>query len=152
MFQMIVKYLEAAFSLLVPSLVTHTWKNTVTVPGLTALPADAPVLVTGDYAVEVEVAVAAGAVSVEVIVGSIDKTKIVSFVINADLAPMDIFTNAADGTGGQHFVLAANKSVAWNNTFLSTFPLPVTQNIASFWLNNASLKAGIFRAGFLMVS
>jgi hypothetical protein len=152
MFHMIVKYLEAAFGLLVPSLVTHTWKTTVSVPGLTSLPADAPVPVTGDYAVEVEVAVAAGATSVELDVGSIDKTKIVSVVINADLAPMDIFTNAADGTGGQHFVLAANKSVAWNNTFLSTFPLPVTNSITKFFLNNASLKAGIFRAAFLMNS
>jgi hypothetical protein len=128
----------------------HTWTTKVTVPGLPALPADLPTVIVGDYAVEVEVAVPAGQVSLEVDVGTIIKTKIVSLVVNADLAAMEIYTNAADGTGGQHISLSANKSVAWNNTTfdVTQFPLPITQNITKFFVNNPGVKAGIFRAAF----
>jgi hypothetical protein len=150
MFRIVLQYLMAAIGTIIPCLVTHTWTTRVAVPGLTALPADAPLAVTGDYAVEVEIPVAAGATNVEVDVGSIDHTKIASVVINADLAAMDIFTNAADGTGGQHIVLAANKSLAWNNTL--TYTNPITTNITKFFANNSGLKAGVFRAAFLMNS
>jgi hypothetical protein len=143
-------FLEAMINGVINCLVTHTWSTKVSVPGLTALPADAPLIVTGDYAVEVEIAVIAGAVNVEVDVGSIDKTKIASLVINADLQGMDIFTNAADGTGGQHIVLATNKSLAWNNTL--TYTNPITTNITKFFCNNSGVKNGTFRAAFLMNS
>jgi hypothetical protein len=132
--------------------VLHTWTTSVKVPGLNSLPADAPVLVSGDYAVEVEIAVGAGATNVEVDVGSIDKTKIQSIIINADKAPMDLYTNAADGTGGQHFVLAANKSIAWNTNLVPQYANPITQNITKFFANNASLVAGILRVGVLLNS
>lgn len=149
MFRMISHFLEACFSLAIPCLVTHTWKNTVTIPGLAALPADAPLLVTGDYAVEVEVAVNAGATNVEVDIGTIDKTKIQSIVINADLAAMDVYTNDAAGSSGQHFALAANKSVAWNSQIPNQVN-PITANITKFFANNAGVKAGVLRVGILL--
>lgn len=151
MFRAIWLFLQAMLAGIIPCLVTHTWKTSVGVPGLSTLPADAPLLITGDYAVEVEIAVVAGATNVEVYVGSIDKTKIQSVIINADLAAMDIYTNASDGTGGQHFALAANKSVAWNNQ-IPNQSNPITQNITKFFCNNAGVKNGTFRAAFLLVS
>ena len=133
-------------------LVTHVWSTSVKVPGLSTLPTDPPLTVSGDYAVEVEIAVGAGATNVEVDVGSIDKTKIQSIIINADKAAMDIYTNAADGTGGQHFALAANKSLSWNVNQLPTFTNPITQNITKFFANNAQPVAGILRVGVLLNS
>lgn len=146
--------LLGALSMALPAfgLVLHTWKTTVSVPGLSSLPADPPILVTGDYAVEVEVAVNAGATNVEVDIGSVDKTKIQSVIINADKAPMDVFTNAADGTGGQHFSLAANKSVAWNINMLPAFTNPISVNITKFFGNNTSLVQGTLRVGLLLNS
>ncbi len=149
MFRILAMYLKLVASMTIfNALVTHTWKNTVTVPGLSALPADAPLLITGDYAVEVEVAVAAGATNVEVDVGSVDRTKIQSVVINADLAAMDVYTNDAGGSTGQHFALALNKSLAWNNQM--TFTNPITSNITKFFANNAGVKAGTLRVGILL--
>ncbi len=150
MFRIAKLFVEAILAGLIPCLVSHTWSTKVAVPGLTSLPADAPLVVTGDYAVEVEVAVAAGATNVEVDIGSIDKTKIASVVLNADKAAMSIFTNAADGSGGQDIELAANKSLAWNNQ--STFTNPITANITKFFANNPGIVAGTFRAAFLMNS
>ncbi len=150
MFRMLAMYLKLVASMTIFNmLVTHTWKNTITVPGLSALPADAPLLITGDYAVEVEVAVAAGATNVEVDVGTVDKTKIQSIVINADLAPMDVYTNDAGGSTGQHFALAANKSVAWNAQIPNQIN-PITTSISKFFANNSSVKAGILRVGILL--
>lgn len=152
MFRILAMYLKLVASMTIfNTLVTHTWKNTVTVPGLTALPADAPVLVTGDYAVEVEQAVAAGATNVEIDVGTIDRTKIVSIVINADLVAMDVYTNDAGGSSGQHFALAANKSVAWNNQ-IPNQTNPITTSITKFFANNAAVKAGVLRVGILLNS
>ena len=150
MFRMLSLFMQAWLNLACNFLVTHKWTTSVAVPGLATLPADAPLLVTGDYAVEVEVAVGAGATNVEVDVGTIVYTKIQSIIINADKAPMDVYTNAADGTGGQHFVLAANKSLCWNVN--QTFTNPITTNITKFYGNNASLTAGILRIGVLLNS
>jgi len=133
--------------------VTHTFTNGVKVPGLPTLPADPPVVVTGDYAVEVEIDVPAGTVSLAVAVGTILKAKVISMVVNADKVAMDIFTNSANGAGGQHFALASNNSVAWNNTLDQTlFPNPVATDISEFFINNATAKPGIFRASFLLLS
>jgi len=139
----------AAIQLAVPCLVTHTWTTRVSVPGLSTLPADAPLAIGGDYAVEVEKTVLAGQSNIEVDIGSVDKTKIVSVVLNADTVALNIFTNAADGTGGQSFALAANKSVAWNNQIPNQVN-PITVNITKFFLNNPGIKDGTFRAAFLM--
>jgi len=132
-----------------PSLVTHTWTTKVSVPGLATLPADNPVAVTGDYAVEIEKPLNPGDTSIEVDVGTIDKTKIVSVVLNADLVAMEVYTNAADGAGGQNFSLAANKSIAWNNQIPNQVN-PITASITKFYLNNPGAKQGTFRAAFLM--
>jgi hypothetical protein len=129
---------------------THTWTTKVAVPGLPALPADAPLLITGPYGVELEINVPAGAVSQEEDISVIAHARIASIVINADLAPMDVYTNAADGTGGQHFALAANKSVAWNNQM--TFANPITADITKFFANNASLKAGVLRVAVVFAT
>lgn len=152
MFRVISMFLQAWFNLACNFLVTHTWTTSVKVPGLATLPADAPLSVTGDYAVEVEIAVNAGATSVEVDVGSIDRTKIQSIIINADKAPMDVYTNAADGTGGQHIVLAANKSICWNVNQLPQQTNPISANITKFFANNASLTNGTLRVGVLLNS
>ena len=152
MFLVLRMLFEAWVNLAFNFLVTHTWTTSVKVPGLASLPADAPLLVNGDYAVEVEIAVNAGAANVEVDVGSIDRTKIQSIIINADKAPMDVFTNAADGTGGQHIVLAANKSIAWNVNLLPQQTNPISANITKFFGNNASLVNGTLRIGVLLSS
>lgn len=148
-----VHFLGSLFQLMVnlicPCLVTHTWTTKVSVPGLSSLPADAPLSITGDYAVEVEKPVLAGQTDIEVDVGSIDHTKIQSVVINADGAAMNIFTNAVDGSGGQAIVLSANKSLAWNVQIPSQTN-PITANITKFFCNNPGIKDGTFRAGFLL--
>ena len=151
MFRIIWQFLNAMLAGLIPCLVTHTWTTKVAIPGLTALPADAPLAIPGDYAVEVEIAVGAGASNVEVDVGTIIYTKIQSIVINADLAAMDIYTNDIAGSGGQHFALAANKSVAWNNQ-LPNQVNPITASITKFYANNAGVKAGVLRVGVLLTS
>jgi len=152
MFRAISMFFQAWVNLAFNFLVTHTWTTSVKVPGLSSLPTDAPLVVSGDYAVEVEIAVGAGATNVEVDIGSVDKTKIQSIVINADKAPMDVYTNAADGTGGQHIVLAANKSIAWNVNLLPQQTNPISANITKFFGNNSSLVAGTLRVGILMSS
>jgi hypothetical protein len=133
--------------------VAHTWTTKVAVPGLPALPADLPLAITGDYAIEVDVAVGAGVTNLEVDVGTIDLTKIQSVVINADLAAMDIYTNSVDAVSpvGQHFALAANKSVAWN-TQIPNQSNPITHNISKFYCNNIGVKAGVLRVAFLLNS
>jgi hypothetical protein len=131
--------------------VSHVWTTTIKVPGLPTLPADAPLTIVGDYSAELEITVPAGSVSVEYDVGIITKTKIVSCVINADKAAMEVFTNAADGTGGQHLSLAANKSLCWNNTMDPVLQPPIiTVNITKFYLNNSSTVTATFRASFMM--
>jgi hypothetical protein len=145
------QFAAALFSLSFNFLVTHTWATKVTVPGLTALPADLPLAITGDYAVEVEQAVAAGASNVEIDVGTVLLAKIQSIIINADLAAMDVYTNDPAGSTGQHFSLIANKSLAWNNQ-IPNQTNPITVNITKFYANNAGIKAGTLRVGILLNS
>lgn len=131
--------------------VVYTFTSSVKVPGLATLPADPAVPITGDYSVEVEVDVPAGAVSQAIPISVVDFSKVIALAINADKVAMDVFTNAGNGAGGQHFALPANASLTWNNTLNQTaFPQPLTQNITEFFVNNATTKPGIFRAGFLM--
>ena len=150
MFRALKMFFAAWVNLACNFLVIHKWTTAVAVPGLATLPADAPLSVTGDYAIEVEIAVGAGATNVEVDVGTVVFSKIQSIIINADKAPMDVYTNAVDGTGGQHFALAANKSVCWNVNQLPQQTNPITANITKFYGNNSSLVAGTLRVGILL--
>jgi hypothetical protein len=142
-------WFQILMQMIAPGTVTHTWTTRVSVPGLPTLPADNPLSLTGDYSIEVEKLIAAGSSNIEIDVGTVDITKIQSVVLNADQAGMDIYTNAATGTGGQHFVLAANVSLAWNNQIPAQVN-PITQNITKFFCNNATAVNGTFRAAFLM--
>jgi hypothetical protein len=132
-----------------PGTVTHTWTTRVSVPGLPTLPADNPLSLVGDYSIEVEKLIPAGTVSMEIDVGTVDMTKIQSVVLNADQAAMDIYTNGATGTGGQHFSLVANISLAWNNQ-IPAQTNPITASITKFFCNNATAVNGTFRAAFLL--
>jgi hypothetical protein len=142
-------WFELLMQMIAPGVVQHVWVRTVSVPGLPTLPADTPLTVTGDYSIEVEKAIPAGTVSMEIDVGTIDFTKIQSMVMNADKAAMDIYTNAATGTGGQHFSLTANVSLAWNISIPAQVN-PVSVAISKFFVNNATATAGTFRAAFVL--
>jgi hypothetical protein len=142
-------WLQILMQMIAPSVVTHTWIRTVSVPALPTLPADPPLTVSGDYSIEVEKLIPAGTVSMEIDVGTIDYTKIQSMVMNADQANMDIYTNAATGTGGQHFSLSANVTLAWNIQVPAQVN-PVTVAISKFFCNNATANNGTFRAAFVM--
>ena len=142
-------WFQILMQMIAPSVVTHTWIRTVSVPALPTLPADPPLTVPGDYSIEVEKLIPAGSLNVEIDVGTVDFTKIQSMVLNADQAAMDIYTNAATGTGGQHFSLAANVSLAWNNQIPAQVN-PITSNISKFFCNNATAVNGTFRAAFIL--
>jgi hypothetical protein len=126
----------------------YTWSTTIKVPGLPSLPAETPVQVQGDFSAEYEFDVAAGTVG-NVTFSSIDKTKLVGVVIESTLAGT-LTTNAADGTGGNTFTLAAKKSVNWNNTMINTNP--ITQNVTAIYFDNtAGITAATVRVAFLSV-
>ena len=126
--------------------ILHTWTTRITVPGLSSLPADAPLQVSGNTGTEVE-AVVAPTTTVEVDIGTVDRTKIVSLVFNADKAALVCNTNTATGTSGQSITLGANLSYVWNNTL--NFSNPITTNISKFFLINSGSTAATFRAGIL---
>jgi hypothetical protein len=142
-------WFQILMQMIAPGTVTHTWTTRISVPGLPTLPADNPLGLVGDYSIEVEKLIPAGTVSMEIDVGTVDFTKIQSVVLNADQAAMDIYTNAATGTGGQHFTLAANISLAWNNQIPDQVN-PISVAISKFFCNNATANNGTFRAAFLM--
>lgn len=129
--------------------ISHVWTNTVKVPGLATLPADPPITITGDYAVDVEQAVAPGATA-EIDVGTVIAAKIQSMVIHSDQVSVTVNTNASDGSGGQTFALGAAKALGWNNSL--AFANPVSVDITKFFVTNAGAKLTTFRAGFLLVS
>jgi hypothetical protein len=127
--------------------ISHVWTNTVKVPGLATLPADAPVTIAGASAVDVEVVVGAG-LTVEVDVGTINIADVVSLVMHSDQVNVTVNTNASDGSGGQTFALGAAKALGWNNAL--SFANPVTIDIDKFFITNAGAKSTTFRAGFLL--
>lgn len=129
--------------------IAHTWTNTVKVPGLATLPADPPVVITGDYAVDVEQSVGAGA-TVEIDVGSITVAKVQSLVLHSDQVSVTVNTNAADASGGETFALGAAKAIGWNTSL--NYANPITVDITKFFVTNAGAKATVFRAGFLLNS
>jgi hypothetical protein len=125
----------------------HVWKQTITVPGLSALPADPSITISGNYSQEVDQVVAPGT-TVEVDVGTIVAAKIVSMVLNSDQVNVTINTNASNGSGGDTISLGAAKTLSWNNTL--TFAVPINHDITKFFITNGAAKATNFRAGFLM--
>lgn len=124
----------------------HTWTLKVAIPGLPALPADAPVVISGSSDFDVEVSCPAGQTT-QINVPTVAAANMISFVLNADQANVTVNTNAADATGGQSFALAAAKTLGWNNTM--AFANPITIDITSFYVINSAAKATNFRFGVL---
>jgi hypothetical protein len=132
--------------------VTHTWTSRISVPGLPTLPAEPNLVIAGDEGIEMEFTVAAVTTDFPVALpsGTIDKTKIISMVLNATGA-CTVETNAVDHAGGQIFTLAAGRSFAWNDLMdADSFPNPITQDIDSFYITNAGSAAITCRFGFLL--
>jgi hypothetical protein len=128
--------------------VTHTFKTSVTVPGLPAMPADPAVVVTADSAVEYEVDVPAGT-TVTMAIPTITKTDIYSMILNADKAALNVTTN---DPSGQLFALAKNASVFWHNQLnVDLFPNPIsTSTITEFIIANPGTVNAVFRCSFLL--
>lgn len=128
---------------------THTWTTRIAAPGLPSLPIDAALTISGNAVTEVEESVAPSA-TVEIDIGTIVKTTIVSLVLNSAAAGLTVNTNTVSGATGQSIALAAGKSFTWNNTLDSVaFPLPITSNISKFFLINAGAVSAVFRASIL---
>lgn len=130
---------------------SHTWTTSIKCPGLPTLPSEAPVVVVGNDDQSFEFDVPANSVG-HVTFGSIDKTKIISLVLNST-NPGDAHTNAADGSGGQGPIpLVKGKSFCWNNQMDATaFPNPITANITSIYFDNsANNSIATVRASFII--
>jgi hypothetical protein len=121
---------------------THAWTLTVKPSGLPSLPADAATTVTADYSVDIDETVLAGATR-EVFSGSIDHTKIVSYVLHSTQASCSVDT-------GQTFDLATAKAQGWNNTTMPGISNPINANITTINVTNSDTKDTVFRASFLM--
>lgn len=128
------------------STLTHVWATTVKNDTGSAVLADTQTL-TGSNEFNQKISVVAGQVA-EMDCGSLPFAKIVSMFLNCDQA-VDIYTNASDGTGGQHIALAAKKAYSWNN--LLPTACPITANITKIYVNNSNgVNTANFVAGFLM--
>jgi hypothetical protein len=121
---------------------THSWTLTVKPVGLPSLPADQATLITGDYSIDIDETVLAGATK-EVFSGSIDHTKILSYVLHSSQAAASVDT-------GQTFSLGAAKAQGWNNTTMPGISNPITQTITVINVSNGDTKDTVFRASFLM--
>ena len=137
-------------------LLTHTWKSTVSVPGLPTLPGDDPVVISGDVDTPISIDVPAGQVG-HIAGLSIDKTKIQSLVLQSSgtglTTDVTVSTNVEDSPAvGDVFVLAPKKSIAWHNELdLSLFPLPITHNITDIYNDNTlGSVSACFRGAFLL--
>jgi hypothetical protein len=116
------------------------------VPGLANLPTDAAITLTGDNEISFEFDVAAG-VTKEVDFGSVDKTKIVSYVFHSSITSVTLNTNAVDATGGNTFALTAAKAIEWDNT--QVVASQITQNVTKLFVINTGAKTTVFRGAFL---
>jgi hypothetical protein len=58
-----------------------------------------------------------------------------SLWIKSDVA-VDLFTNATDGTGGDHIPLAAGVPFTWNIGMVNT-PVPLAHDVTTFYSDNA---------------
>lgn len=131
--------------------ITHTYTTTVKVPGLPSLPTDTPVAITGDYGVEIELTCPNGQTT-SVTIGTLDRTKFASLVLNSDFN-VTCNTNAANASGGQTVALAAKKSYYWHTGLDQTaFPMPISADISAFYIINAGASVATFRAGFALNS
>ncbi len=126
---------------------THVWTTSCKPSGLPSLPSDLPVTITGNEAVEFE-AIVPAASTTQLDVGTIDRTKVVSFIMHSTVTGVTVNSNAVDATGGQTFDLSAAKGDGWNNTM--TFSNPITSDISALFVINADAKQTTFRASFLL--
>jgi hypothetical protein len=127
----------------------HAWTLTVKPSGLPALPADAASTITGDFSVDIDETVLAGATT-QVFSGSINHTQIISYVLHSTQVSTTINTNSSNGAGGQTFALNADKAQGWNNTTMPGITNPVTTDITGIWVVNAATKDTVFRGSFLV--
>lgn len=127
--------------------VTHAWTLTVKPSGLPTLPADAASTISGDFSIDIDETVLAGATK-QVFDGSIDTAKMVSWVMHSTVASTTVNTNASNGAGGQSFALGAAKATGWNNTL--NFSNTLTIDVTGMWVINSDSKDTVFRASFLM--
>lgn len=126
-------------------LIKHTWTTSVKNDSGAAVLADAQVITgTNEFNQGIQVAPASTS---EMDCGSLPFAKMISLFLNCDQA-VSVFTNAADGTGGQVIALSANKAWDWNNTLPTSNP--VTANITKIYVTNSGTKVANFRAAFLM--
>jgi len=83
----------------------------------------------------------------EIDCGSLAFAKMTSLFLTSDVA-VNVFTNAADGTGGQVIALAAKVAYGWNNKEPTTNP--ITANITKIFVTNPGATTATFRCGFLL--
>jgi len=123
----------------------HTWATVVkNDTGASTLEDSQTILGSNEF--NEKISIPAGATA-EIDCGSLDFASMVSLFLVCDQA-CTVFTNAADGTGGQEIDLAANKAYAWNN--LMPTDNPITADITKIFCTNNAVKDGTFRAGFLL--
>ncbi len=127
--------------------VTHAWTLAVKPSGLPSLPADAATTITGDFSIDVDDTVLAGQTK-QVFDGSLDLTKMISWVLHSSVASTTVNTNSSTGVGGQSISLGAAKAKGWNNT--QQFANTLTNDITGLWVVNGDTKDTVFRASFLM--
>src|SRR5882724_800854 len=109
----------------------HTWSTSIKNDSGSPVVADPPLIVQGDAESNFSVVVdPAQTVEIDLVVPVV---KIQSGFITSNQA-VEVFTNAADATGGQHISLAANKAVAWNNQMSTVNPF--TPTITKFFITN----------------
>jgi len=127
--------------------VKHTWQSTIKNDSGAAVVAEAPVIIVGNSEENLSELIDPGA-TVEIDI-AITVAKIQSGFIECT-QNADVFTNAADGTGGQHIVLAAGIAVAWNVN--EPMACPFTPNITKFYVKNNGSVAATFRGGFIVLT
>lgn len=126
----------------------HTWVTTVKNDTGSATVNDAYTIL-GSNEFNEKITVPAGATA-EIDCGSLAYAKMTSLFLVCDHTAT-VYTNAADGTGGNVIDLEANKSLAWNSSL--TGSNPITQNITKIYVKNTSTDAAkdaTFRCGFLL--
>lgn len=82
-------------------------------------------------------------------------SKLKSLFLSSD-QPVTVYTNAADGTGGQVLPIAGTKagqpSITWNAIDLPAVACPLTVNVTKFFVTapSSNTAAATFRAGFIL--
>ena len=128
----------------------HLWTLSCKPTGLPNMPSDAPVPIPGTFSEDIEDLVPVGTV-MQVFLGSIDQTKVVSFVLHSSVNDVSVYTNANTAlTADQVFPLGTAKAVGWN-TSMSGVPTPLTGPITALYVDNTTgAKDTVFRASFLL--